>query len=172
MKITAPKKLPINPLWVAYFALALALPGLIFVSVQQTLRMGANDPQIQLAHDGLGIAAEGPVLDMSASLAPFEIIYDEQHKVLNATGQLDGKTPTPPAGVFDYAKTHSDDRFTWEPKSGVRLAAVVVHHDGGYVLAARNLREVEIRENQAQTFAIATLASLVVVGIVLMVVFN
>ncbi len=170
MKLPALAKSQINRLGLAYFVLAVGLTSLIFVSVQQSLRLGANDPQIQLAHDSLVGAINGPVIDVSSSLASFEIIFDEQHNVLAATGQLDGKTPTPPAVVFEYAKTHSDDRFTWEPKSGVRLATVVVHHDGGYVLAARNMREVEIREDRAQTYALATLALLIIIGLVLIVV--
>ena len=157
-------------LGLAFFVLSVALTSLIFVSVQQGLRLGANDPQIQLAHDGKVGAIDSPIINIATSLAPFEIIYDEQNNIIGTTGQLDGKTPAPPGGVFKYAKTHYDNRFTWQPREGVRLAAVMVHHDGGYVLAARNLREVEIREAQAQSFAAATLIALLLIGLVLLVI--
>jgi len=45
-----------------------------------------------------------------------------------------------------------------------------VHYDGGYVVAARSLREVEIRESQLTTIAALTLGGLLVVGLVLLLV--
>jgi hypothetical protein len=64
---------------------------------------------------------------------------------------LDGAVPKPPAGVFDYTRVHGDDRVTWQPRPGVRIAAIVVHYGGaqpGFVLAGRSLRESERRTDQ------------------------
>jgi hypothetical protein len=60
---------------------------------------------------------------------------------------------------LDYVKQNGEDRVTWQPEAGVRIAAVIEGYGGaapGYVLAGRSLREVEIREDQAEFFAGAT----------------
>ena len=70
---------------------------------------------------------------------------------------LDGKTPALPAGVLESSKELGENRVTWQPRDGVRIAAIIVAYKDGYVLAGRNLREVEIREAQVSTFAGITL---------------
>jgi uncharacterized protein YacL len=62
-----------------------------------------------------------------------------------------------------------ENRITWQPREGVRIAAVIVSYQNGFVLAGRNLREVEIRETQVTQFAglawiLAIIASLVVIA--------
>jgi len=116
--------------------LTTCLCGIIFLTAQQGLRINANDPQIQLSED---IASQLstqtdtfqitqlPRVQIAPSLSPFVIIYSADGKVISASGELEGKIPKPPDGVFAYAKEHLDDRFTWQPKSGVRVAAVVKH---------------------------------------------
>jgi len=173
---------------------ALVLAGLATVLAlalntipQQVLRLGANDPQIQMATDlaaGLsrfgvtdGLRQEtlwnsgGGVVDMSKSLAPFLIVYDNQGRPLGSTAQLGGQTPTPPAGVFDYVRQHGEERVSWQPMlgsvRGVRVAAVVERVDGaqpGFVLAGRNMREVEVREHLVGQ--LATLAWLAMLGLI------
>jgi hypothetical protein len=115
---------------------------LAYLSIQQILRMNANDPQIEYAEDissrlsagqsPASVVPPAPV-DFSRSLATFIIIA----------------MPTIPSGVIAYAKAHGEDRITWQPKSGVRIAAVVARYTGaapGYVLLGRSLREIENRE--------------------------
>lgn len=46
-----------------------------------------------------------------------------------------------------------ENRLTWQPREGVRIAAVIVFYQDGFVLAGRSLREVEIREAQVTQFA-------------------
>ena len=69
-----------------------------------------------------------------------------------------------PSGVFDYTRQNKEDRVSWQPETGVRIAAVVVAYGGaqpGFVLAGRSLREVEARESQIeQITGIAWLATL------------
>ena len=62
-----------------------------------------------------------------------------------ASAQLDGQIPELPKGVLDAARANGQNRVTWEPKEGVRIAAVVTRYDGGFVLSGRSLREVEKR---------------------------
>ncbi len=149
------------------------LSGLIYVAVQQNFRQSANDPQIQLAEDaaaqlGAGQEAQSLVgstkVDMAQSLAPFVIIYDQAGHPLASSAQLDGQTPAVTAGVFASVQQSGEDRLTWQPRDGVRIAAVVTRFGGaqpGFVLAGRSLREVESRESQLmQMVGLAWLAAL------------
>lgn len=139
--------------WIAASTVVTIIFGTIYATGQYILRSGANDPQIQLAEDIATRLNNGASpgnqtsnkVDVAKSLSPFVIIYDKQGKELNGSVQLDGKTPELPKGVFSYANPQYT--VTWEPKSGVRIAAVVRSTNNGYVLAGRNLREVENREN-------------------------
>ena len=78
----------------------------------------------------------------------------------SARASRNGQTPTPPKGVFEYARNHGEERFSWQPvlgrQNGVRIAAVLERVNGpqpGFVLAGRNLREVEAREQQVRQMA-------------------
>ncbi|MDP3956721.1 MAG: hypothetical protein Q8P97_01875 [bacterium] len=148
--------------WLPIAVVITLLCGLIYITVQQVIRIGANDPQIAIAED-VANALQGGVdpqtivggqtSDILKSLDPFVIIFDEGGNPLASSVQLDGKTPTPPRGVFDSAKSHGDDRLTWQPKPSVRIAAVVAYYSSGnststkpgFVLAGRSLREIEKR---------------------------
>lgn len=156
----------------------------LYAIPQQVLRQGANDPQIQMAtdlaarldyygaSDGLRQGAllnSGAVVDMTRSLSPFLVVYDDQGRALGSTAQLNGQTPVPPAGVFDYVRGHGEERVSWQPQRGVRVAAVVERVSGqqpGFVLAGRSLREVESRE--AQVEHMAGLAWLGMLGLILL----
>ena len=165
-------------IWLPFAVTITAFCALVYASVQQAYRLGANDPQIQMAEDASDLLAGGasveavmPEHKVSAakSLAPFLIVYDEGGNVIASSVTLDGKTPELPDGVLDSTKELKENRVTWQPREGVRIAAVIVAHKGGYVLAGRSLREVEVRESQVTTFAGATwllalLASLFVIA--------
>ena len=150
---------------------ALIISGVItfsYVGMQQLLRQGANDPQIEMAEDISAYLSKGaPVetlgaqnnVDITKSLAPFFIAYDEAGKSLASSATLDGKTPTPPLGVFDAAKTKGENRVTWQPAPDVRIAAVIIPFhasSSGFVLAGRSLREIEKRETTLFYQALAT----------------
>ncbi len=164
-----------QPLVVVLAILAVLFSGAIYATGQQILRQGANDPQIQMAEDAAAQIASGKQVsidetkvDIASSLAPFMILYDGDGKVTQSNALLHGQTPTVPPGVIDYVKTHHEDRFTWQPEPGVRLAAVMVSSNSehaGFALAARNLGEVEKREDRLLLGAVALLvASLLVIG--------
>jgi hypothetical protein len=130
-------------------------------------------------------------IDIARSLTPFVIAYDDQGRPLTSQARLDGAIPTPPSGVFDYVRQHGEDRLSWQPilgttsskdqKSalnggmtprahGVRIAAVVQrvapvgNAPGGFVLAGRNMREVENREHLVGQ--LATLAWIVMLALI------
>ena len=172
-----------NALVLAGISTILALA--LYAIPQQVLRQGLNDPQIQLAGDlvarleqGAAPAAVVPAgtIDMAQSLAPFVIVYDDQGHSLASQAVLNGTIPTPPSGVFDFVRQHGEERVSWQPirgsesRDGVRIAAVVHRVNGahpGFVLAGRNMREVEARESQVAHMAGLTwlgMIALVLVG--------
>ena len=133
--------------------------GLIYLTVQQSLRMGANDPQIQMVEDAVSALNGGASVDsivpvtrveLASSLAPFIIVFDGSDKVVACSATLHGSVPVYPAGVLDYTRQNGEDRVTWQPENGVRMATVVERYDKGFVLAGRSLREVEIRESNIE----------------------
>jgi hypothetical protein len=130
------------------------LSGLILITVQQNYRMSANDPQVQYAQDvAKSFTNEKDAAnfvpqektDLSNSLATFGIVYSKDGALLASSAVLDNQTPAIPKGVLDKAKKGTY-AFTWQPKNGVRAAAVVTKGDAGYVLIGRSLKEVEKRE--------------------------
>jgi hypothetical protein len=148
------------------------LCGLVQVAVQQQYRLSANDPQVQLAQDAArllagGVAASAIVpphaaVDIAESLSPWVVIYDIQGAPIASSGLLHNVVPQVPSGVFTYVSSHREDRITWEPEPGVRQAVVAVAaKDKGFVVAGRNLREVESRETGLSTMVLAVWAVLV-----------
>ncbi|MBJ7596370.1 MAG: hypothetical protein JF886_16195 [Candidatus Dormibacteraeota bacterium] len=145
--------------WLPFAVVITFAAGVAYGLDQQNLRSAANDPQIQLAEDaGARLDAGAPAssvvptssvpVDIARSLAPFVIVYDAGDKPLASSGRLDGTVPVPPQGVSASARV-AEDRVTWQPRNGVRIAAVVVAFHGGTVLAGRSLRVVEQRADDA-----------------------
>jgi hypothetical protein len=165
-------------IWLPFVVVITAFCALAYASVQQAYRQGANDPQIQMAEDAADALADGTGVDVivpaskvlvAKSLAPFLIVYDASGKVVSSSVMLDGQTPELPSGVLDSTKQLGENRVTWQPREGVRIAAVIVSYQNGFVLAGRNLREVEIREMQVTqlaglTWILAIIATLVVIA--------
>ena len=168
-----------------------ALFATLYLTIQQNYRMSADDPQIQMAEDAATALGNGAnpsdlnsssKIDVAKSLAAFYIIFDQKGKVVSSNASLNNTTPTPPVGVFNSFNNKSiksmlgrsnstEDRFTWQPEGGVRIAAVLVKYDKGFVLAGRSLREVEAREdNLTQIVGLGflfTLAASLIASIIL-----
>jgi hypothetical protein len=135
------------------------LGGVAAVTMQQMLRRGADQPQIDMVNYyaseiALGTNPDDAIppgyVDPERNLEPFVIFYNEQGKPEASTGYLDQSVPTPPAGVFRYVRSHGSENFTWQPRPHVRIAAVVryLHRaHPGFVLAGRSLRVVERDES-------------------------
>ncbi|HVO28983.1 MAG TPA: hypothetical protein VMT81_03305 [Candidatus Paceibacterota bacterium] len=136
--------------------LATAMCGLVYLAVQQDMRQGANDPQVQMAEDAAaGAAIPTSTVDINESLAPYLVLYDASGDPVAGNGLLDGALPRLPAGVFAYASQHGEDHVTWQPRPGIRQAIVVVQTASGYAMAGRSLREVEAREDKLGFQALA-----------------
>jgi hypothetical protein len=149
------------------------LGGVAAVTMQQMLRRGADQPQIDMVNSYASEIASGTnpedaippgYVDPERNLEPFVIFYDEQGKPEASTGYLDQSVPTPPAGVFRYVRSHGSENFTWQPRPHVRIAAVVRYLNRahpGFVLAGRSLRVVE--KDESVLFRMTILGWLVVV---------
>ena len=165
--------------WVPFAVVVTGICGLIYLTVQQNYRQSLYDPQIQMAEDAAaalakGVAADTLVptqqIDIAQSLAPWIAIYDEGGTHLYSSGELDGSVPKLPLGVYAYTKgmigdvvdvrriplgekIPNEDRLTWQPQPGVRQAIIVVWvpQTKQFVIAGRNMREVEKRESALST---------------------
>jgi hypothetical protein len=156
-------------------ALATGLALALYAIPQSVLRQGANDPQIALASDlaarleqGVAPATAVPSasVDIARSLSTFVIVYDDQGHPIASQAELNGQTPIPPAGVFSNVRQRGEERLSWQPVLGaghsVRIAAVIERVEGinggqsGFVLAGRNMREVESRISQVSQMAALT----------------
>ncbi len=156
--------------------------GTSYLTAQQVMRHSANDPQEQMAGDAAAALergrspeelVSGDTVDIGRSLAPFLILFNEDGTPVASNARLDGAVPKPPRGVF-CSCGGGENRVTWRPRRGVRIASVIVHHAGaepGYVLAGRSLRESERRTARLGAvllilWVLALLGSLAVIAIV------
>jgi hypothetical protein len=140
-------------LWLPIAVVATALLGFTYVASQQVYRNLADEPQTQLAEDAaarldagddVSDVVSGDTVNLASSLAPFVIVYDMHDAVAGGNGVLEGKTPLPPTGVLDTARSEGRNRLTWQPAKDVRIASVsVATKDGRVVLAGRSLRQTE-----------------------------
>lgn len=157
--------------WIPLALVCVLTIGTSYGLVQQNYRQSANDPQVQIIQNVSDLIESGTDLqrvfdsttqvDISKSLDSFVIIFDENMNSLYSTGILDGKTPSLPKGVLDATKRMGQHTVTWEPKKGVRIAAVVQYVAGTtprYVLAGKSIRVIEKREDNAMKMAAAALA--------------
>jgi hypothetical protein len=155
--------------WAPQAIIITILCGLLYISIQQILRQSANDPQIQMAEDYAAGVSAGNIsdslspagtIDISRSLAPFIIIYDSAGKPLTGNAILDNKIPAVPFEVLRNAKDNGQNRITWQPEKGLKIAAVIIPFFGktksGFVLAGRSLREVQIRTSKIDIFCVST----------------
>jgi hypothetical protein len=169
--------------WFGYAAVITLLCGIIYVTVQQTFRASADDPQYQMVGDAANAISKGanpksltgntPPLEISQTLSPYLIIYDKDGHVVANNAVLNGSPLKIPQGVLDYIQQHGADHATWQPQPGVRQAMVAVRATAGgksySVVAGRSLFKVEERiaklgKQVAFGWAMSLMAMLVVAG--------
>ena len=168
--------------WLLIVVVVTGLCGLVYGVVQQDIRQGANNPQIQMAEDAAAKLASGQAaqsvvpaekVDIAKSLAPYIIVFDASGKPVASSAQLGGQTPTVPSGVFDAVRQSGEDRITWQPQVGVRSAIVVMRFSGsssGFVLAGRSLREAEERIDHMGQIVLVGWGGIVVVSLLAVVI--
>jgi hypothetical protein len=113
---------------------------------QQVFRQSINDVPVQMAEDiAAGAPVPGGAINIAQSLSPFVIIYDKNGIPVGGNGYLNGTLPAPPASVFQsvsfWAHGHS-----WQPSYNpeVRVDAAIVPTATGFVLAGRNMSEMDL----------------------------
>jgi len=143
--------------WLPLAGLATATAFTVFIVTQQVWRAAANDPQIEIARgtalalDQGGSAADvvpQPAVPMERSLATFVTVLDDSGRVLASSGRLRGEVRVVPSGVLDQVRRDGEERVTWQPERGVRIATVVERYSagsGGFVVVGRSLEEAQDR---------------------------
>ena len=143
-------------LLLSVFLMSLSYTVIFFIN-QQSLRQGANDPQMQISQDAalqlasgksLEIFLDTKLVDIEASLSPYIFVYDDKGVLLFSSARLSGNVPSIPKGVLSYTRANKIDKVTWQPRSGVRQAIVARYYEGsqkGFVVSGRSLLEVEAR---------------------------
>jgi sensor histidine kinase regulating citrate/malate metabolism len=159
--------------------------ALVFVTTGQNLRLSADEALVDqatsiattLKNQSPKGAQANTQIDVEKSTQPFIIILDKDNKVLYSTAQIDGNTPAVPENSIKTAKDKSENKFTWSPKSTVRIATVIVPYtstdENGVVVVGKSLKEVESRtDNTARTVTTASVFGLVILFVVLWVLYK
>ncbi len=168
--------------WRIVAPLTLALVVVVwfaYAAMQQSYRLNANDPQIQFAGDVAAQMSAGSLpedaidtraikVDPSKSLDTFAAIVDSNGTVTASDMTLNDATAVPPKGVLAASSLTHQNRITWQPQAGTRIALVVqaYKHDNnsGYVLVGRSLKEVEVREDMLFWMATAATGAVILLG--------
>lgn len=138
--------------WLPLAVLAAGLAGVGCVVAQQSIRAGADEPQLGLAKGAASALSSGAepatVVRPSTSVmrradGPFTIVTDASGAVVASDVTLNGRWLPPPPGVLAAARSGAIDRVTWQPTADVRLAQVSIGWTGGAVTVARSLAETE-----------------------------
>ena len=144
------------PWIVGVFVVTIAIAA-VYLGLQQLNRSAADDAGGRLASQvisagsvGAGPDASTPAgpdarVDLATSLAPFFIVYDRSGTPVAGTGYLDGSLGRIPSGVVRSALANGTDRVTWQPRPGLRFAAVALKDGDRVVLAAQSLKPTEDR---------------------------
>ena len=147
--------------------------GITYINDQQTLRLGANEPQEWLSADAEVKIAGGEsiqqvlmtpslfattsAVEISTDSSPYIVICDQSGNPIGGNGYLHGVLATLPQGVLASSTQDHRGFVTWQPEEGVREALVIDHINsptGGYVVSGRSLAYVENEEDMltARTF--------------------
>jgi len=149
--------LSVLKLWFPLAVTITLICGIVYIVVQQNYRLTANDPQTQMANDAANAVSKGtdpktlitnPPLELSTSLSPYLIIYNETGESVASGVILNGEIPKLPSGVLAFVKNHGEDVITWQPRGGIRQAVVIRKTTGDklyFVTAGRSLRKTEER---------------------------
>lgn len=138
--------------WIIVMFLVTFVSCLVYTIAQQSLRLGANEQPMQLAIDtsvklqeGLNAKDAVPTdkVDISKSLSPFVLVYDNNKNLIAASGMIGSSEPSYPKGVLSYVDQKGEDRVTWQTQTGLRFATVAIKYNNGYIVAGRSLRETE-----------------------------
>ena len=151
---------------------------LVYAVAQQQYRTSANDPQVQIANElcsyleqGKSIDAffAGDTIDLNTSLLPFTVLYNADGKPVRTTALLNKQPPQLPAGVLQTAALQKENRVTWQPQPGIKMATVIKRVNlpvTAYVMCGRSLYETEQRtSNLIRMISLAWVTCMLVIMI-------
>jgi hypothetical protein len=102
--------------------------------------------KIVVAHDLAGPKQELSSPDWLNSAEIFTVLYDASGRALTGNATLHGTLPQPPPGIFDVIRSRGEDKVTWQPQPGIRVALTgLPMPNGGFVLAGQSLIPSEAR---------------------------
>ena len=93
-----------------------------FTLVQQHIRLSAAELSAQVAYDAQFAVEAGKdpadgvgkvSIELSRSLSPFLMVFDESEKLQFSSAVVDGQPPALPDGVLAYTRDHGENRITW-----------------------------------------------------------
>lgn len=138
--------------WIIIILLASFTAALAYLTTQQSLRLGANKIPSQLAVETILKLEQGKTpeevlpaekTDISKSLSPFIIIYDNNKNLVSASATISGAQPNYPTDILKNVSTTKQSRVTWQPKEGLRYATVALKSGSGYVVTGESLTQTE-----------------------------
>ncbi len=133
-------------------AAATGLALLAYLVAQQSLRLSADDVPAALAESTVsqldrGVAPDQALqpdrIELTHSLSPFVLVFDASGQLVTSSATLEGQSPRYPLGALESASARGENRVTWQPEAGVRLATVARPWSGGFVVAGQSLRLTE-----------------------------
>jgi hypothetical protein len=138
--------------WIVVMFLVTFTCSIVYLVAQQSFRLGANEPPMQLAIETSiklqnGQSAKDAIptekVDISKSLNAFVMVYDSDKNLIATSGIKGNKDPVYPKGVLDNVAKKSEVEVTWQPEPGLRFASIAIKYSNGYIVAARSLTETE-----------------------------
>jgi sensor histidine kinase regulating citrate/malate metabolism len=168
-------------IWLAVVGSATLVLGAAYALTQQSTRLAVDDLPLATAqsvkHQLENSASASEVVpqtktNLKEDSTVFVIVTDKSQQILASSAQINGKTPLPPKGVFDFTAVHSKDQITWAI-GGARLAITVLNYDSpqnsGYIIAGQSLSQAEDRINTYGMIAlVAWIVMLVWTSVVLL----
>lgn len=125
--------------------------GCVYVCIQQSLRLSANEPAASAAKQVLVKLQNGGTpqnvlpekTDLSTSITPFVYIYDDNKNLTATSAAYGSEDITYPKSVLSEIDKSGESRITWQPKSGLRFATVGIKYSAGYIIGCYSLSESE-----------------------------
>jgi len=108
---------------VAALGLLTVAIGGAYVVAQQLGRRSADDAPRAVAQQWAERMTQGGsrdlvksrTVELTSAAAPFVIVFDSTHRVLDSTVAVGGQTPSVPPGVLDVAASSGSNQVTWQP---------------------------------------------------------
>ncbi|MBA3828030.1 MAG: hypothetical protein H0X33_03755 [Taibaiella sp.] len=181
------KKVLINSMiiWLPLSAAITLSFAVLYLTLQQNIRMAANDLPYHEALDVRNSLVKGGTpqqviapykqLNLSSSHSAFVIIADQQGTVASSA-TLSGHAPLIPSDALQNAGENGINSITWQPANGIRNAIVILPYatagGRGYVIAGQSLIEGEKRMTILSTIIFTGLVLISIVSLVITILFQ